>query len=368
MEDTSKKVPGALSEAQVKGYLLPGNLGNNDVRTSQGPGYSKPMAPRRTVAGNTTGVPNNSFSLFDWLQSAIPFSPGISSGAASNGLYNDAGTIKAGGALVENTSVTEDGFDYSADKEESFDFLGNPYGPVTSYYKSELSTSPLPDDFPEDQLVRKMGMIDPNGDAEIGVFGNGYNESIAYVKTGIGAEKTISYFYGSDIMLRRESTSGDAQFYVSGNTTRLKAAAKLDLYSNVQETLLTNAVSGAECKYTEVPIEETIAPGASYSYFKGLGNDTYTKIDFEGTYIEGGKTGFGTIETHGGVGKKGVSAALAVTSTEDVRFTAGMSSVTTSIIVSGTNAAEWKIVNNSIEDNIKVSGIIRIFDRTTTVS
>ena len=333
------------------------------------------------ITGTPYGV--TQLDVFTALNAFLGFNSGGGGGVtgAENATFVSGGNVRLGGPLIQNTSITEDGFDFTADKTEE----PNPgYGNVTTYYKSEIG-QPLPNVFPVNSLNRKIGILDNLGDAEIGVFGDNYYEAVAYWKANSGPEENIAYSSGNSFNIKQYLSGVQRAFFLL-NSNLLNIAHGTNLIALIHDgamslialnnTLNTDfsdhnqilrTPAGAQHAYLEIPIEETIAPGATYTYSKLVNNNKFTKVVFEGTYIEGGKTGFGTIETRGGVGKVNISPAVAVASTEDIRSTAGMSSVTTVVNVSGANL-QWQITNNSIEDNVKVSGIIRIFERITTVS
>lgn len=290
----------------------------------------------------------------------------------NNGLDIDTNQVGIGGTLSKNTTITEDGFDFTSDRTD------NPsgYGTVSNYYKCEIGTSSVSNYNNLVSLGRKIGTVDTYGDAEIGVFGDNNYESVAYFKANSGPSYTEAYVSGDEFRVNKYSAgSGRGGIIVGNNSTSLS-------YPNSSVTLnalgisifsFTNSIVTSGQYYQkvhrfasgstpwvdtlEVPIKETISPGFTYSYTKAVEISTFIRVKFEGTYIENSVTGFGVVETKGAVGRFGVGlTAISTTSSETITVTPGIGTFSTQVIISGYDL-KLQLTNNSTND-ITVVGVL----------
>lgn len=310
---------------------------------------------RTIVTGKQSNINvDNPFNLTGHIEEVITSS--VSTTGAENGTFISGGNVRLGGPLVQNTTITEDGFNHENLRTE--DPAGN--GNVTTNYNSYIG-SPLVrvGDF----LVRSFMSTDSTSNSECGVGSDADSGSFAFLAASDGVNESVVNSFTDGINLQN-ILSNTTMTQLQLNNSAINKLAPKEVTQFTFQSLPSRSIISSE-----IPITEVVAPGATYTYTIPINVNTYMKIQFNGVYIEGGVQGIGIIETKGGAGKKAlIDAVNAVMDSEDIRVTPGLTAVTTEIIAFGTTDVLLKITNNAVEDNMQFSGILQIIQTTTTVS
>lgn len=208
--------------------------------------------------------------LFDLLDRNFFFDIADSGGGAvtgaESGTFISGGKVRLGGPLLQNTIITEDGFDFLADREETPPFG---YGPNTTYYETKL------EDIFGDGFVgntRKLGttvnipaQIDET--AELGVTNDSYYGAAVYFKSNdnLNNESTFGFLRKGTVSLSSR-TSGIIDILATINNSFFSAqggASSLVVNKNGNIVL---QVGSAQIVFTGAIVENKIfSVGINYN-------------------------------------------------------------------------------------------------------
>lgn len=306
---------------RVTGEYIGGVKGFADVLDGTGAAYGASFAAVSTA-----------------LNAFLGFSIGGGSGVtgAANGLYLDGSTVKMGTVLVENTAVTEDGFDFSADKTENT----TGYGDATTYYKSIIF-----DQFGDgDAVVRKFetegyyeldpGIPEYDQTAELGVADDAYSGAGVFAKTHNNITNS-----GTDLLMRNNIASlgivsaGVMDVYLQLANNNITLLAGTSLFSMIKGGAISLLSSnqpiffdfsqynktyrhsgGAQVQTIEVPFDITLV-GNTYqtAYTLPINVSETIHFEFEALFRVIGQNGSGEARGFGG-GYRNAAGGAALTS------------------------------------------------------
>jgi len=193
------------------------------------------------------------FALKDFLDVNFFFEVtgggGGSVAGAENGLYVSGGNVRLGGALLEDTVVVENGFDFVQVRTKTIATAD-----VTTAHRSRIANPFVLQGWTENSLVRSMFVEDASASAAtVGVAGNNTEQVAAFLRAGNAAGSIQSYI----IVQPQEISQTIWRFGVISSRNTVSGAQHLLDYKTQIQTIQPEV--GSVVQVTRYSIEVDIA-------------------------------------------------------------------------------------------------------------
>jgi hypothetical protein len=226
--------------------------------------------------------------------------------------------------LIENTTITETGFNHFHQRTE--DPAGN--GNVTTRFESVFA-DPLPF-LAGNSLIRRFSVVADNSSfAEAGVGGDNDDYSYAYLKSGVGGVE--AYVQLSDNTIRLETVTGGISdgFIIFSNgilNASLKSGSVINTNGNFfmsQSQLFEGFGSPLNCTRQTVFVDFTALVNGFVNMFEiQVAANENVIFDFQGVYREAGvAVGAANVSWQGGGCRNAAAAATVTSSSATIRET-----------------------------------------------